>query len=288
MKAFSLIRQEPWYRRQAFESGLKRAGFEVLQRSPDGARPGDVLLLWNRYGGTHEIAVRFEREGGLVLVAENGYIGAGGTAPKFDVHPAGPKPQHYYALAEGWHNGRGRWPGGGPERFAALGVELKPWRTEGEHILVCPNRSFGVGEQLMHPDWAQRCVERLRKQTKRPVRIRAHPGNDAPRRPLSEDLKGCWAVVIWSSSCGVHALAEGIPVICEAPYWICKEATLPSAGVLEQLAAGPWERMGHSESRARAFERLAWAQWQISEISEGVPFAHLLPAAWKGEVPAGA
>jgi hypothetical protein len=261
LRAFSLIRDRPWYRRQAFELGLKRAGYEVLQRHPARGAPGDVLLIWNRYGGNHEIAAQFERQGGTVLVAENGYIGQGGVPPKFDVHPAGPQPGSYYALALGWHNGRGRWPAGGPERLNALGVELNPWRTEGDHILVCPNRSFGVGEQVMHPDWGQRCAERLRKHTKRPVRVRWHPGNDAPKRALSEDLKGAWAVVVWSSSVALHALAGGIPTFIEAPWQVVKGAGA-SGSVDDPLVP----------DRLPAFERMAWAQYTCAEIESGYPF----------------
>jgi len=198
-------------------------------------------------------------------VAENGYIGAGGTPPKFDVHPKGPQPGHYYALARGYHNGAGIWPTGGPERLNALGIELKPWRQAGEHILVCPNRSFGVGNQVMHPVWGERCAAHLRRATGRPVQVRPHPGNDAPRRPLQTDLEGAWAVVIWSSSCGVHALQQGIPVFCEAPAWILKGAA----------AAGPVDAPAAPERRPH-FERLAWAQWQIQEIERGEPFRHLL------------
>ena len=265
MRAFSLLRRDPWYRREAFELGLKRAGHEVLVRSPDRGRAGDVMLIWNRYGSVHELALRFESEGGRVLVAENGYIGAGGTSPKFDVHPKGPQAGSYYALSEAYHNGRGRWPSGGPERLNALGLNLAPWRAEGEHILVCPNRAFGVGEQVMHPDWAERCATRLRKGTKRPVRIRSHPGNDAPKRPLSEDLKGAWAVVVWSSSVAVHALAAGVPTFIEAPWQIVKAAGASGAVDAPVLP-----------DRQPVFERMAWAQWRLDEIETGEPFRRLL------------
>lgn len=268
MIAYSLIRSQPCYRAEAFAAGLKAAGYEVLRRGPERARPGDVLLIWNRYAGTHEIASCFEKEGGTVVVAENGYLGAGGSVPKFDVHPGGPRPEHYYALAVGWHNGRGRWPSGGPERFAALGVELKPWRTGGDHVLVCPNRSFGVGEQLMHPDWAARVLERLRRAGAPPARVRPHPGNDRPARPLSADLEGARAVVIWSSGAGVHALAAGIPVFVEAPFWIMKAAGASGSVDEPQMP----DRLEH-------FERMSWAQWTVAEIASGEPFRHLLHRA---------
>lgn len=263
-RAFVLIREAPWYRRQAFADGLKKCGFEVLLR-PDRARPGDVLLIWNRYSANHAIATRFEAEGGTVVVCENGYLGVGGSSPKFDVHPGGPKPEHYYAVALGYHNGAGQWSDGGPERWEALGVEVKPWRREGGHILIAPNRSFGVPGRVMHPDWAERCAARLRKTTKREVRVRVHPGNDQPRRQLSADLEGAWACVIWTSGAGVHALVAGVPVFCEAPFWISKAAA--SGGTVDEPTL---------PDRMPALHRLAWAQWQIQEIETGEPFRRLL------------
>jgi hypothetical protein len=263
-RAWSLIRQAPWYRAQAFAEGLKKAGFEVGQGTPKG-RPGDLLLIWNRYANWHDQAVRFERDGGKVVVAENGYLGQGGTAPKFDVHPGGPKAHHYYALGLGFHNDEGRVPVGGPERWADLGVELKPWRQDGGHVLVAANRSFGVPGRFMPADWPQRAVERLRKATKREVRLRVHPGNNAPQRPLSEDLKGCWAVIVWTSSAGVHALAGGIPVFCEAPHWICKSAA--SSGSIDEPTL---------PDRLPALQRMAHGQWRIEEIESGEPFRRLL------------
>lgn len=223
-------------------------------------------MQWNRYGGNHGIASRFEAEGGTVIVAENGYLGFGGSTPKFDVHPGGPKPGDYYSVALGWHNGRGKWPSGGPERFQALGVELKPWRNDGEYILVCPNRGFGVGEQVMRADWADRCAERLRKQTKLPVRIRRHPGNDEPKKaPIAADLKGAKAVFVWSSSVAVHSLLAGIPTFIEAPFQIVKGASARGSVDAPELP----DRLPH-------FERMAWSQWTCSEIEQGVPFKHLL------------
>lgn len=273
MKAYCLIRPQPWYRREAFVAGLKAAGLAVQSGRPDKIDAGTVLVIWNRYADNDALACQVERGGGRVLVAENGYLGAGGGTPKFQVHPGGPQPGHYYALAESWHNGGGRWPAGGPERWERLGIELKPWRTEGEHILVCPNRSFGVPGTMMPPDWAERTCRRLQQQTKRPIRLRPHPGNDAPRRPLANDLAGAWAMVMWSSTAGVHALVAGIPVICDAPAWICKDVAYENLSVVEAL-----DNLGDDETRFRrkCFERLAWAQWTVEEIASGEPFRRLL------------
>lgn len=237
-------------------AGLQAAGYEVMKSGwPKTVEPGDVAVTWNRYFDTHIAAERFEAVGGTVIVAENGYVRGR--------HDGG----DYYALALHAHNGRGKTPTGGAERWRTLGIDLKPWRTTGDHILVAPNRSFGQPGSIMPPDWADDAAARLKSVTKREIRIRQHPANKVPPVPLEDDLRNCWAVVIWSSSVGVRALIEGIPVICEAPYWVCKAAALEN---MDQLNRG-----GVVHRRA-AFERLAWSQWSVDEIATGQPFERLM------------
>jgi hypothetical protein len=252
--AYNLTRREVHYRHEAFSAGLHAAGYEVHSAAPGTVKPGDVLLIWNRYDQMHDIATRFERAGGIVVVAENGYLGKDANG------------QQRYALARHAHNGRGQWEAGGPERFAALGIELQPWREDGGHILVCPNRSFGMPGNIMPCDWSRDVRKRLGPLTRREIRVRPHPGNVPPTRPLADDLAGAWAVVIWGSSAGVQALVAGIPVICESPYWICKEA----ASTLERI-----EALGTEPDRLSALQRLAWAQWTLAEIEDGTAFNHL-------------
>jgi hypothetical protein len=203
-KAYCLIRQQPHYRHESFVAGLKAAGYDVACSRPDfPARRDQVLLIWNRYGEIEQLADRFEADGGTVLVAENGYLGAavdGKTGiPKQQV-AKGIEPQHYYAIARHGHNGSGqtvaRWR---PRALCeALGLELAPWRTDGRHILVCPNRYFGMKGFIQPQDWDEKTAQRLRKLTGRPVRIRPHPGNGKPLIPLEHDLQDCWAVAVWA------------------------------------------------------------------------------------------
>ena len=258
MRVACLIREAPWYRRDAFIRGLTAARFVL-------GRPNDcrVLLIWNRYGGNHEMALAHERKGGVVWVAENGFLGAGGSSPKFDVHPGGPKAHHYYSLSADYHNGGGRWLSGS-ERFERLGVALAPWRTSGDYFLVLPNRSFGVPGRIMPPDWAERKAESLARYGV-PVKVRKHPGNDEPKNaPLSEDLRGARAAFVWTSSAGVHALAAGIPTFCDAPYWVLKGAAASGSPLAPTVP-----------DRASHFERLAWHQFTLSEIESGWPFEKL-------------
>lgn len=227
-----------------------------------------MLVIWNRYAHWESAADRFEAQGGTVLVAENGYVNGR--------HDGG----DYYAIARRFHNGRGQWHVGGPERWTALGAELKPWRNDGDHILVAANRSFGARGAIMPTNWAEDVERRLKKLTKRPIVKRLHPGNNAPGVPLDRHLRNAWAVVIWSSSVGVRALIEGIPVVCEAPWWICKAA---AGAALHMEVETPY--MGE---RQAALNGLAWAQWTVNEIASGEPFRYLLRAAGQEKVAAGA
>lgn len=253
-RAYIGIRAEPHYRRDAFAAGLRACGYDVRFGPPQTYDVDTVYVSWNRYAEHHDYCTRLERAGGTCLVAENGYIGT-------DVDG-----RQFYALARHAHNGAGQWPSGGPERWDALGVDLKPWRADGGHILVAPNRTFGMPGLAMPLDWPARVVRHLREVTKREIRVRPHPGNDPPRRPLERDLEGCWAVVIWASSVGVKALIQGVPTIACSPFWIMKSA----AGVLEQVELPPML------DRLPAFHRLSFAQWAVPEIASGKAFKYLL------------
>lgn len=268
LRAFCLLRKQPHYRHDAFVAGLTAAGYKVLCDQPWWpVGPSDVLLIWNRYDVTDRIADKFEAQGGTVLVAENGYLGAAGGVPKTEV-AAGVQDAHYYAIARHAHNGRGTWHQGSEDRWAKLGIELAPMKTDGRYTLVAPNRSFGMAGGIMPPDWADRVAALLRAKGE-PVRVRHHPGNLRSDVSLFDDLVGARRVVIWSSSVGVHALVRGIPVECHAPWWIGKgAATAPGE---PRLSAAPFE-----DKRLHALQRLAWAQWTVEEIAAGAPFRHLL------------
>ena len=131
---------------------------------------------------------------------------------------------------------------------------------------------------MMPPTWPEKTAERLRKLTKREIRVRPHPGNSPAKKPLAEDLAGAHACIIWSSSAGVHALVAGVPVICEAPYWICKESQVANMYMVDAMYRAPDRLVGHAiynALREKAMHRLAWGQWHISEIESGEAFQAL-------------
>jgi hypothetical protein len=262
-RAYCVIRPGPHYRREAFYNGLNAAGFRIEASLPHrDPAPGDIMVIWNRYSDQEGAADLWEKRGGTVIVAENGYCGRDGQG------------RQYYALALHGHNGSGSWPSGGAARWTALGLTVAPWRSTGEHVLVCPNRHFGMRGLAMPQGWEQSAVAELRKYTRRPIRVRPHPNGNAPARSLAADFENCWAVVIWASSCGVHALLAGVPVICTSPWWICKPAAREALSEIERIDAV--DSCTRDAARDAALQRMAWAQWTVDEIASGEPFRRLL------------
>lgn len=257
-RALITLRDTPHYRREAFEAGFKALGYTLVKRLDD-PKPQDVLCVWNLCGSNEKLADAFKARGAQVIVCENSYIS--------------PPGQQMYAISLGAHNGAGRFPAGDGSRWRALGVPLKPWRTDGKHILVCGQR--GIGSRLMASPhgWHQKIAAKLQTMTRRPIVVRPHPGAHGRGRPLADDLRNAWAVVIWSSACGVQALVEGIPVFRAAPHWICAGADMPV-----DAALGSWlERPRCSdELRLQALEHMAWGQYHYQEIASGEPLRRIL------------
>ena len=251
-RAFILLRPEPRRRVEVFCSGLQACGYEVHKRAPSEVTPGDCLLLWNRRGADEGVAERFERAGGVVLITENAYIDREG-----------------YAIARHKHNGGGAPLARDPARADRLGVQLAPWREQGEHVLVCPNRFIGPRTDVMPEIWPRQIVSRLQRLTKRPVRLRVHPGNwkrRPPKVPIEEDLRGAWACVIWWSTAGIRALIAGVPVIFCGPYWIGARAGGRDLKAVEAPLLG---------DRRAALEDVANGQFTLEEIAAGLPFVGL-------------
>lgn len=209
-----------------------------------------MFVCWNRYGIWDRQAASVERRGGVVLVAENGYLGndfAGSL---------------WYAISRSQHNGAGQWPMGDAARWDSLGVDLAPWRQSGETV-VLPQRGIGPQGVAMPAGWVDSVQHRHGR-----FRVRPHPGQNECV-PLDRDLDRAGAVVTWGSGAALKALLWGIPVFYDFPRWIGASASRP----LTDYKLGPRRDDG---ARLRMFHSLAWAQWRLPEIESGEAFWHLL------------
>jgi hypothetical protein len=212
-------------------------------------------VTWNRHRAEVEAAaLACEARGGRVVVCEEAYT------RRLTAEP-------HIAMALDAHNGAGRWFAGGPERWRRLGIDLKPWRRGGRHVLVCAGRGMGQPGLREPTGWGDEVCRRLTRLTERPLRLRRHPGKGYAARPLERDLADAWAVVVWSSNAATQALAAGVPAFFEGPRIVTEGAAERGIAGIETPAL---------LARAPVFERLAWAQWSLDEVAAGLPFRHLL------------
>lgn len=255
MRCCCLIRDQPSYRREAFESGLRALGYAITDKPIQNIQPDDLFVTWNRYGWNDSEATRYERAGAKVIVAENGYLGVDFAD------------DNWYALSLSQHNGAGRFAVGSGTRWQALKQTLAPWREGGKEIVVLPQRSIGPQGVAMPRDWLDWIVPRLKAPK---VRVRWHPGMNACV-PLEEDLKNASVVVTWGSGAALKALALGIPCIHSFGRWIGAGASTPFVDADIREPRRP--------DRLATFEKIAWAMWRVSEIADGSAFRKLLGAS---------
>jgi hypothetical protein len=259
-RAWCLLRPTPYYRRDAFVQGLKRAGYRHEERDCSAAADGDVVVMWNLQGIHEQLAKQVSRQGAIVMVAENGYLGSDEDG------------KQHYALAVGGHNGSGRSPPGCMTRLERLKIELSDWKTKGHGMLICGQRGIGSRQMASPLRWEQSAMQFVTSTWRKPGHIRPHPGNIQQKHlahpSLVQQLRTCEAVVVWSSRCGIEALVRGVPVYYAAPSWICAEGALP----FPQVSCEP---LRDDIARVHALAKAASAQWTVKELETGEPFMRL-------------
>jgi len=118
-------------------------------------------------------------------------------------------------------------------------VDLKPWRSEGDHILLLAQRPKGFNMFTDQDDWIDKTVNNIIQYTNRPIVVRMHP-NDGSRfkqiekiqkrfgklfkrgnmrvsqsANIKQDLARCWCSVGYASTPNVVSAIEGVPVYVE-------------------------------------------------------------------------
>lgn len=116
---------------------------------------------------------------------------------------------------------------GSPSRFASLKVEIKPWRTSGSFVLVCPqSEKFMQIHAGYTGAWGHDIAAKLKQYTDRPIHINGWQRDKARfYEALPARLKDCWALVTWSSAAANTATFLGVPAFvlgddCIARPWL--------------------------------------------------------------------
>ena len=160
-----------------------------------------------------------------------------------------------------------------------LNISLKPWRTQGEHILICLQRHGGWSMRGLDViQWMNSTILEIRKHSQRPIIVRAHPGDKkiksilkinhknahlSSNERLVDDLTRAWATVVYNSSPSVASLIEGIPVFLTDP-----SPEYSQTFGLSDVDLSKIENPTLVE-RQSWVERLAMCHWNFNELRSG-------------------
>ena len=234
---------------RAFVDGC---GGTVAERNE--LQPGDVALFGSPV--TWCLLQQAQQEGRTWYYGDHGYFG------RHNAPIGGPGGKVYYRTTRNayQHDGSGD---GDAVRFARLGVPVKPWRMGGNHILLCPN---SPGHFALHGGdcgrWIADTTAALRKHTDREIKVRVKTAGTA----FADDLRGAWAVVVYTSACGFLAALEGVPCFATAH---CASGAFGST-FLHRI-----ESPHRPDNRYELACVLAAHQWTAEEMRQGMAWERL-------------
>lgn len=160
-----------------------------------------------------------------------------------------------------------------PDRFRSFGLDIKPWRTGCDEIIVAGSTLKAAQEHgLRYQEWETKAIQRLQGLGKRVVyRPKPNdkfatpiPGAAFDQRPISEALASAHGWVTHHSNSAVDALLAGVPVHCET-------------GAASHFSV-PMETMGDPEllpDREQFLYDVAWLQWTLEEMRSGEAWRHI-------------
>jgi hypothetical protein len=160
-----------------------------------------------------------------------------------------------------------------------LGISLKPYRSTGNHILLCLQRNGGWSMRgIPVMDWLNQTIYEIRKYSSRHIIVRAHPGDKkvasylkinhpntsvSQNKRLLDDFKNAWATVVYNSSPSVASAIEGIPIFLTDPH--------PEYSQSQDVANFDLSKIENPNMPDRQLwiEKLSMCHWNFHELRSG-------------------
>ena len=270
VRIYTSNHKEKNYVLRAFHSGCNVPDLWIGDL--DHYEPSDVAVVFGTYKKSVPVSYRRghviheqKKHGLQTVIVETGYIDRG----------AGP--DHYYAVGLNGINGRAdfRNDDSPSDRARKFFGKLKPWRSSGDHILLCGQVPWDASVQ--HIDfvgWTQSTAEVLQGLTDRPIVYRPHPlaKTDPPTGTIKsknywieDDFRNCWCTVTFNSNSGVDSVLSGIPAVAMDEGSMLKDM-VANIGSIDNPP---------TPDRAQWLRDLAYAQWTPREMAQGETWDHL-------------
>ena len=253
----------------AVEQGLKQCGHTIVNSGED----VDVIwsVLWNgRMSANKLIWEKARTNKKPVLVIEVGGIKRGTT---WKVGLNGINRDAYFGVM-----------GNDSSRANLLGLTVKPWRTDGEYILLCGQheKSEQWRNEPRMSRWIMETIENIQAHTDRPILFRPHPRCPLPdiekeyknvKRQDPQHITGSYddfdmgfnsiyTTVSWTSNPGIHSVIEGVPAYT-SPSSLAWDVSIKS---LTNINNPPLP------DRQQWLNDYAHTEYTVDEIASGLPF----------------
>ena len=258
----------------AFAHSLVAAGHDVVWNDP--VCDVDVIwsVLWNgRMAGNKAIWEAARARSKPVVVLEVGGIKRGTT---WKVGLNGINRDAFFGDV-----------GNDSRRCNLFDLRLKPWRTDGEFILIAGQheRSEQWRDQPRMSRWVMETIENIQAHTDRPILFRPHPRCPLPdiekeyknvyrQDPRKIDgtyddfdmqFNNIYCTISWTSNPGIHSVIEGVPAYTSTSS-LAWDVSIKS---LTNINNPP------TPDRQQWLNDYAWTEFTVEEISQGIPLKRL-------------
>jgi hypothetical protein len=161
----------------------------------------------------------------------------------------------------------------------SLGIDLKPYRQNGSHILICLQRNGGWSMKGLDAiSWLNSTILKIKQYTDRHIVVRAHPNDRkiknilkinhpnvsiSKNQSLIQDLNNSWATVVYNSSPSVASVIEGIPTFVTDPEPTNSQSFSVANTDISQIENPILHK------REQWIERLSMCHWNFNELKSG-------------------
>ena len=271
-KQYGALNSKPVF--EAFEHSLNQAGHTIEHDSMH----ADVAVIWSvlfhgRMSSNRPIYEYYTRTSKKVIVLEVGGIKRGTT---WKVGLNGINRDAYFGPS-GMDN----------SRAVQQGLSIKPWRKDGEYILICGqhNKSLQWRDMPSMSNWFLNTYDTIRKHTDRPIIFRPHPrcrlehiesGLKYVYRQEPRHLEGTYddfdmafdnifCTISWSSNPGIHSVINGVPAFV-GPSSLAYDVAGHDINLIEYP---------QTPDRTQWINDYAWTEFTVEEIAAGIPLKRL-------------
>ena len=273
-KEYGAMNSKPVF--EAFEHSLVRAGHTI--NSNDSVNDADVNVIWSvlfngRMSPNKHIWNSCRKKNKPVIVLEVGGIKRG-TTWKVGLNGINRD-------AEFGSNNMDS------SRASEQGLLLKPWKSDGQFILICGQHEKSLQWENMPrmSKWLMSIIDEIQSYTDLPIIFRSHPRcrleyietqyknvyRDEPRHidgtydDYNLNFNKAYAVVNWSSNPGPQAAIAGVPVFTGPSSLAWPVANKSLSQINNPI----------KPDRQQWLNDYAWTEFTIEEIASGLPLNRL-------------